>query len=178
MASKYFEGRRRAHNLNKRQVRREQSTLSDIKIHRHPIWRNIANYRLVMKIDDSEELEELWAKQRSDELFEICCIPFFVYDVNLGDLIKIVSHEGKNLVLGVTKPSGHHTFRIALTSLAPIVKQQIEKAIADFGCQSEWFDERLISIDAPDDETANNLAHWLETNHPRGGFDYETGRTE
>lgn len=152
--------------------------MSDIKIHLHPIWRNIANYRLVMKIDDSEHLEELWAKQRSDELFQVCCIPFFVYDVNLGDIIKIVPSQGKNLVLGVSEPSGHHTFRVVLTSMAPIVKDKVLQAVEEFGCQSEWFDERLMSIDAPNDETANSLARWLETNHARGGFDYETGRTE
>ena len=80
------------------------------KKHAQPLWRARANYRLAMKIDDSTHEEELWVAKHSDELFEICCVPFFIYDVNLGDIIKIVPHENKNLVLGVQTPSGHHTF--------------------------------------------------------------------
>jgi hypothetical protein len=35
-----------------------------------------------MKVDDAPFEEELWARQKSDTDFEVCCIPFFIYDVH------------------------------------------------------------------------------------------------
>jgi hypothetical protein len=150
----------------------------EMKKHREPAWRARANYRLAMKVDDAPFEEELWARQKSDVEFEICCIPFFIYDVHLGDTIKIVPHEGKNLVLGVTTPSGHHTFRVWLKAMSPLLREQVLEEIARLSCEFEWYDERLLAVDAPDDTTANELARWLETKMRGGGLDYETGRTE
>ena len=51
-------------------------------------------------------------------------------------------------------------------------------AIRNFGCDFEWFDERLVAVDAPDDDAARQLVNWLEEKLLGGGLDYETGRTE
>jgi hypothetical protein len=155
---------------------------SETKIHKKAAWSNKANYRLAMKVDDSppdrDIFEELWARQKSDEEFEVCCIPFFIYDVNLGDTIRIVPQGEKNLVLGVSEQSGHHTFRVWLKSASPLLRDQLMAAISSFGCDFEWFDERLVALDAPDDQAARQLVNWLEEKLIGGGLDYETGRTE
>ncbi len=150
----------------------------EMKKHPNPAWRARANYRLAMKVDDAPFEEELWARQKSDEEFEVCCIPFFIYDVHLGDTIRIVPHEGRNLVLGVSEPSGHHTFRVWLKALSPLLREQVLEEAARLNCEFEWFDERLLALDAPDDQAANALARWLEAKMRGGGLDYETGRTE
>jgi len=150
----------------------------ELKKHASPAWRARANYRLAMKVDDAPYEEELWARQLSDTDFEVCCIPFFIYDVHLGDIIRIVPHQGKNLVLGVCEPSGHHTFRVWLKAMSPLLREQVLEEAARLGCEAEWFDEKLLALDAPDDAIANQLARWLEGKRRGGGMDYETGRTE
>ncbi len=148
------------------------------KKHAQPVWRARANYRLAMKVDDSDHEEELWVNKHSDELFEICCIPFFIYDVNLGDIIKIVPHQNKNLVLGVQTPSNHHTFRIWFQTKSVDARERVLEALKEQNCDFEKFDDNLMSVDAPDDQTANALVRWMESSRARLGFDYETGRTE
>lgn len=151
---------------------------NEIKKHAQPLWRERANYRLAMKIDDATNEEELWVRKHSDELFEICCVPFFIYDMHLGDIIKIVPHENKNLVLGVQTPSGHHTFRIWFQTKSVDARETVLEALAEQSCGFEKFDDNLLAVDASDDQSANALARWLESNRVRLGFDYETGRTE
>ena len=148
------------------------------KKHKSPVWAARSNYRLAMKVDDAPFEEELWARQKSDTEFEVCCIPFFIYDVNLGDTVRIVPHNGKNLVLGVSEPSGHHTFRVWFKAMSPLLRDQVLEHAKSLGCEMEWFDEKLLALDAPDDATANQLARWLEEKRRGGGMDYETGRTE
>ena len=47
--------------------------------------------------------EQLWARRVDDEHHEICCIPFFVYDLALGDTVEV---DADHLVTRVVEPSG------------------------------------------------------------------------
>jgi hypothetical protein len=150
----------------------------EMKKHRAAVWSAKSNYRLAMKVDDAPFEEELWARQKSDTEFEICCVPFFIYDVHLGDTIRIVPHGDKNLVLGVSEPSGQHTFRVWLKAASPLLREEVLAEAERLNCPFEWYDERLLALSAPDDATANEIARWLEAKRLGGGMDYETGRTE
>ncbi|MDF2440377.1 MAG: hypothetical protein JWN98_1361 [Abditibacteriota bacterium] len=153
----------------------------DIKKHPEPVWRDKANYTLIMKIDSEDDVlrhEELWARQMSDEHFQICCIPFFIYDIHLGDVVQIRPHNGKNLVQGVLEPSGHHTFRVWFTSFNQAVRSDVLAEVKQLGCLTEWFSDQLLAVDAADDAIAVQVAQMLEERTERGELDYETGRTE
>jgi hypothetical protein len=52
--------------------------------------------------------EQLWAKRLGDTEFEICCIPFILFDVALGDVVQTSSDYWFQRVL---KPSGRFVFR-------------------------------------------------------------------
>lgn len=61
-------------------------------LHREPVWRERANYIINAPIGDSAHThtEQLWVRQdMASRLYEICCIPFFLYDVALGDLVSV-----------------------------------------------------------------------------------------
>ncbi len=153
----------------------------DIKTHREAAWHERANYKLIMKIDSEDDIlrhEELWARQMSDERFEICCIPFFIYDIHLGDVVRIRPRDGKNLVEGVLTPSGHHTFRVWFTSFSQAVRADVLAEVKELGCLTEWFSDQLLAVDASDDAVAVQIAQMLEERSERGELDYETGRTE
>jgi hypothetical protein len=152
----------------------------DIKKHPNPVWRNKANYTLIMKIDSEDDVlrhEELWARQVTNELFEICCIPFFIYDIHLGDIVRIRQYGERNIVDGTMTPSGHHTFRVWFQTYSPAVKADVLQSLHELGCQSETFSDQLVAVDAPDDAVAREVAIFLEDQMAKGALDYETGRT-
>ena len=46
-------------------------------------------------LPEAGRFEQLWARQESADLFEICCIPFFVHKLALGDVVR-TDTEGEN----------------------------------------------------------------------------------
>jgi len=55
-----------------------------IAIHLEPAWRARANFIIAAEIGGTAlrpEREQLWARQTDEFCFELCCIPFFVYDL-------------------------------------------------------------------------------------------------
>jgi hypothetical protein len=152
----------------------------DIKKHPKPVWRAKANYTLIMKIDSDDDVlrhEEIWARQVTNELFEICCIPFFIYDIHLGDIVRIRPHGDRNIVEGTMTPSGHHTFRVWFKTFSVAAREQLLTDLRDLSCEMEWFSDELLAIDAADDLTSLQVVRMLEDLLKQGALDYETGRT-
>ena len=154
----------------------------DVKVHVHPAWRDKADFMLNIKIDSEDgalRYEQLWVKQHGDDLFEICCIPFFLYDLALGDKVRVVEQDGRRVFEGAIEASGHHTFRIWFGDTKDAaVREQVVQQLEQSGCAFEWFSEHLLSIDAENDEIAVMLAEYLMTCEEHGYLQYETGRTE
>ncbi|MFT3797071.1 hypothetical protein [Microbacterium sp.] len=56
-----------------------------VAVHRDPIWRDRADFIIGAEIDPGDtgtEAEQLWATTVDNRLFDLCFIPFFVYDVS------------------------------------------------------------------------------------------------
>jgi hypothetical protein len=158
----------------------------DVKIHPDPIWGEKANFGLQIRIEtgdarlDAEpRYEQLFVKQRADDLYEVCCIPFFLYDVSLGDVLKVTTHDGAPVVEGVVEPSGHHTFRVWFGRVfMPVARDTVIDELSTLpGVLMEWFSPNLLGLDAENDDVARMLARFLETAMSRGQLQYETGRT-
>ena len=154
----------------------------DVKVHVHPAWRDKADFMLNMKIDSEDGVlryEQLWVKRHDNELFEICCIPFFLYDLALGDKVRVAEQEGRRVMEGAVELSGHHTFRVWFgDSPQAGTKDEVVAQMECWGCLFEWFSEYLLAIDAANDETAVAVADYLLTQEEQGYLQYETGRTE
>ncbi|NOV98762.1 hypothetical protein HDG69_003357 [Isoptericola halotolerans] len=56
-------------------------------VHDEPAWRERASFIVHAALPEQGRYEQLWCRQVSDDTFEVCCIPFFLYDVALGDLV-------------------------------------------------------------------------------------------
>lgn len=80
-------------------------------IHQHPVWRDRADHIVNVDLDHglSGKQEQLWTRLVGADEVEICCIPFFAYDLSLGDIAVI---DANGLVGGVARRSGRHVFRI------------------------------------------------------------------
>ncbi len=155
-------------------------------VHLNPIWRDRANFIIHAKcIDDEDDpanpkFEQLWSKRIADNTFEICCIPFFIYDLALGDEVE-TSAEGQMqyVVQRVIKPSGHYTFRVWFgNSSDNNARNEVPQEIARLGCLLEWSSINLLAIDATSDRQAEAVAALLYQKEKLGQLLYETGRSK
>ncbi|MBW3623962.1 MAG: DUF4265 domain-containing protein [Armatimonadetes bacterium] len=151
-----------------------------IGVHLHPVWRDRADFIIHARVpDDSmpEYWEQLWARQVADDRFEICCIPFFLYDLSLGDTVETESEgEFQYSVKRVVQPSGHYTFRVWFgESRHANVREEVLRGVARLDCLYEWSSENLLAIDTSEAQ-AQYMADFLYGGHQRGFWIYETGK--
>ena len=146
--------------------------------HLNPIWRDKANFIIGMKCPyemngDDDIWEQLWSRRISDFQFEICCIPFFVYDLSLGD--EVITNE-KFMIDKVIKPSGHYTYRVWFgdsveSDARKLLLDELTKTSSTF----EWYSDNLIAIDTLA-ENAQFVANFLFEKEKAGLLKYETGK--
>src|SRR2546421_9189017 len=91
---------------------------TDVVVHENPVWRDRANFIIAASITGPRSStrwrwEQLWAKQIGENHFEVCCIPFFIYDLALGDEVETGTKEGKkHVVTKVLNRSARFVFRV------------------------------------------------------------------
>lgn len=86
-----------------------------IATHSDPVWRDRTNYIVQLDLTGHGmpgNYEQCWTRTDDQELFELCCIPFFTYGQSLGDILKIELGTGQHTV---ARKRGHQTIRFAFT---------------------------------------------------------------
>ena len=116
-------------------------TQHEFAVHDNPVWRERANFIIHAELpetDDPKRFEQLWARHLGDERYEVCCIPFFVYDLALGDVVATSPSSGqKYLVQRVALPSRRYVFRIWFgQSFQP--RDEIASELQALGSLVEW----------------------------------------
>lgn len=144
----------------------------NIKVHANPIWRSRANFIVAIKLDEVGFREQLWARQVADRRFELCCIPFFAYDLALGDVVET---DDSFTIRKVVKPSGRYVFR-AWFGEAGGSHADIVEALERVGAQTESYSTNLIAIDAADAHHAQLVADLLLRHETQHRLIYETGK--
>ena len=156
--------------------------MNELKKHPQPVWGDRADFMLQLRIEtgnpqvDAEpRYEELPVQNLGDGFCRICCIPIFLYDLALGDVLKINNGQ----LEGVAQESGHHTFRAYFgRAFMPAARSVLIDELAIMpGVFTEWYSNDLLGLSAENDAVANERARWLETAMSRGQLQYETGRT-
>ena len=147
--------------------------------HFNPIWGEKANFIIRARIHDSRndiiEWEQLWARKTEDNLYEICCIPFLIYDVALGDEVKV---DPDHWITEVKKRSGHYTFRVWFgDSKDPTIWEQVIRETERSGCLFEWYSNNLLAISAPTHDLAVMISGYLLQKAKSSELVYETGQT-
>lgn len=154
----------------------------DVAVHLNPIWRSRADF-IVMARLEGEALEgrseQLWARQLDENRFEICCIPFFVHDVDLGDHVEAtLDDEGTYVIRRVVRKSGYYTFRAWFGDTdGNASPEEVVNWMKELGCLCEWYSENLLGLAATSEEQARDVAEYLSEQEASGRLDYETGRT-
>ncbi|WP_205829056.1 DUF4265 domain-containing protein [Microbacterium sp. B19(2022)] len=145
--------------------------------HREPVWRERSDFIIGIPIDPGNTdviTEQLWARKVSESTFEICCIPFFAYDISLGDVVEVdASFEVKRVV----ERSGRYVFRVHVKDSISSVAADVVRSIEAQGGLVEWSSPRLFAVDADNSIKAQEIANLLQQMEEQGLLVYETGRT-
>jgi Domain of unknown function (DUF4265) len=148
--------------------------------HLEPVWRDRSDFIIAADVSAYSDLvdrEQLWARQVSKDRFELCCIPFFLYDVALGDLVETAPAGGRRyMVSRVVEPSGRFVFRVWFgESFHP--RQEIADELVAMGALVEWSSVNMFAVDAADADHALQVADVLFAHEQAGRLVYETGRS-
>lgn len=154
----------------------------NIAVHLNPVWGDRADFIVMARLEDDVlegRFEQLWARQLDENRFEICCIPFFVRDLDLGDHVETTLEGGETYVVQrVVWKSGHYTFRAWFGDANdPGSPKEVMNRMKELGCLCEWYSKNLLGIDAASEELAQATADYLAEQEGLGRLAYETGRT-
>lgn len=148
--------------------------------HLEPVWRDRSNFIIAADISSqgtAAAREQLWARQIAEGRFELCCIPFFLYDLALGDIVETeVAGPRKYVISGLVTPSGRYVFRVWFgESFQP--RDEVAQVLEDLGALLEWSSQNLLAVDARDAAHAQVIADFLADRESEGHLVYETGKT-
>ncbi len=138
--------------------------------HEDPVWRSRSNFIIMAAVD--EDKEQLWARQISERTFEICCIPFFVYNLALGDIVET---DAGYCVTKVVERSGRFVFRVWMQTEEQSFVSSFVKHLEDFGALVERSSAHMIAIDTANEQMAKDVSGWLSQLEVEGRLHYETG---
>jgi len=144
--------------------------------HSSPVWRDRSNFVFAAHIgtkDGKNEWEQLWGQKVSAQRFVLCCIPFFVQDVALGDEVET---DGDFVLQRVVRQSGQVTFRVWFGGQDAMTRQNLVREIEAIKPLMEWSSENLLALSVPEAE-AQHLADYLQLRESEGLVQYETGRS-
>jgi Domain of unknown function (DUF4265) len=144
-------------------------------VHRAPVWRERSDFIIASAIDSANtdiSTEQLWVRKIDDRHFELCCIPFFAYDLALGDVVE----TGEDfLVQRVSTRSGRYVFRVYFGRSAH-PREEITERLESLGALLEWSSANLLAVDARDQSHAQVIARFLQEREDLGQLMYETGK--
>lgn len=149
-------------------------------IHSEPVWRELSNFIVNAELGEEDlprRFEQLWARQLGEDRFEICCIPFFLFDVALGDLVETAPKGSRKYVLDrVVEQSGRCVFRVWFgESFHP--RDEVAEKLTALGALLEWSSVNLLAVDAANEANAQQVADFLDERQQLGQLLYETGRS-
>ena len=149
--------------------------------HDFPIWREKANFIIANRLIELDvpiniRWEQIWARQLKENIFEVCCIPFFSYGLALGDFVNTSQTEGRQYVINkIVEKKGHFTYRIFF--LEKDHWTTVVKHTQDLDClvEKRWEKSMLVGVDAPTTEIAIKLEVYLRELEANGIIEWETG---
>lgn len=144
--------------------------------HSSPIWRDRANFVFAAHLgvkNGQNEWEQLWGERVASLRFVLCCIPFFVRDVALGDEVEI---DTDFVLQRVVRRSGQVTFRVWFSEQGNPRRHSIVREIEAMKLYLEWSSANLLALSVFDGE-AKQLADYLQLLENEGELQYETGRS-
>lgn len=144
--------------------------------HSEPVWRDRANFVINAPLPEAGRFEQLWVRKIDENRFEICCIPFFLYDVALGDAVETAPDGGRQYVLDrVVQRSGRYVFRMYFERPQYRHRDAAVNAVEAVGALIEWSSPSLLAVDI-EGPAVQRVADLLREMEKQGLLIYEAGR--
>jgi hypothetical protein len=154
--------------------------VNDFVLHREAVWRNRANSVVCAELSEKHlprRFEQLFAKRIAEDLFEVCCIPFLLNDLALGDVVATAPMgDLEHVVTKVVEPSGRYVFRVRFNE-ASRPRGEIAEELRALGSLIEWSSRDLLALDAIDQEHAQRVVEFLAAREKTGQLTYDTGHS-
>lgn len=134
--------------------------------HGDPVWRERANYIIQVSLElhgmQPGTFEQLWTITRGEELYEVCCLPFFTYGIALGDVLRWTDRDRPAVV---ASRSGRRLVRCAFADRddAERSHESFHGALVATGSLAEFLRPGYVAIDI---DTAERLSAVLEVVTP------------
>jgi hypothetical protein len=149
-------------------------------LHGSPVWREKSDFIINARLSPSESpkrFEQLFVRRIEERQFELCCIPFFLFDVALGDVVETgTTGDTRYELLRVIRPSGRWVFRVWFgESFQP--RDDVELELIALGATLERYSLNLLGVDAEDEQQAQTIADALYERQLAGQLLYDTGKS-
>ena len=126
-----------------------------IATHLRPVWAAEADFLIMAVLPDPPlegKWEQLWTQRVSEDEFRVCCIPFFIYGIALGDVVRTTPQNGKKFVIEqVTQRSGRGVLRFWTKHARPEHIARLHAVINQSCYLAESYGEHLLAIDLNSD---------------------------
>jgi hypothetical protein len=134
---------------------------ANVAVHANPVWRSKANFIIRARVTDVStegDFEQLWTRRIDEDRFEVCCIPFFLYGISLGDVVRAGASDGY-VMRSVIGRSGNGVARVAIKPDADVslVHGQIHDVLRQLEYWHEWFAEGYVAINLDSDKIHDEL---------------------
>lgn len=148
-----------------------------IATHPDPAWRQRSNFLIRANIETPETdlvAEQLWTRQLGTNEFELCCIPFFIYDIALGDVVRA---DAEHNLTHLIRRSGRYAYRVFLRD-PEATMTSLRETLDSLGALVEHYSASLIAVDAGDLAHAEAVVDLLQSLEDAGSIVYEAARTK
>ena len=121
-------------------------------------------------------------RQLTEDLFRVCCIPFFLYGISFGDVVRAPADElGTHVISEVAENSGHRTLRVTLRRTTNdegqryLIRASLANSVRALDGSIEFYSEVLMAIDAPTEQSYARLRDELRRREQALELEYEEG---
>lgn len=119
-----------------------------------------------------DDVETLWAKPISNNLFQVDNIPFFIKGISDGDVVSVMPEAGEKWFKSLEEASGHSTLRIMFYDESQV--PEVRQVLSSLGCDSEISHiPSLIAVDVPPSVKLEEVLTFLEQGEKAEQWEYQ-----
>lgn len=136
--------------------------------------------KVVFPLPDADEWgigsERVWAAPVGENLYEIRNSPWYVRDVNWGDVVHAVAaNDGEwPTYVSIVRRSGHRTIQVYILEAACARRQEFLSEFSRLGASYENNSDRMYSLDCEPTVDLNAILQYLESLHNGSLIDFQT----
>lgn len=138
--------------------------------HSTPLWGEKSDSQLAIDLNPYglPGVEECPARHVEDQLYEVCCIPFFSYGIRLGDVVRAnpaPGGYGRLFIERVVESGGRLNLRLVARDekeVASSTKRALG-LLAQLGCGVEQWAPGYLAADVPSEDVEGQLLRGLHS---------------